>query len=100
MKFVKSVVLAVVMSCSVSAYAQGVEEVCHRSAETNVRLKNVMQRDPSFLEFALSELAKANITEKTKAQGRENYYWVFNRRTMSDEDIRRLSFIGCLVRLS
>ena len=100
MKFVKSVVLAVVMSCSVGAYAQGVEEVCHRSAETNVRLKNVMQRDPSFLEFALSELAKANIASSTKAQGRENYYWVFNRRTMSDEDIRRLSFIGCLVRLS
>ena len=100
MKFVKSVVLAVVMSCSGGAYAQGVEEVCHRSAETNVRLKNVMQRDPSFLEFALGELAKAKITEKTKAQGRENYYWVFNRRTMSDEDVRRLSFIGCLVRLS
>ena len=100
MKFVKSVVLAIAMICSIGAYAQGVEEVCHRSAETNVRLKNVMQRDPSFLEFALSELSKANIAEKTKAQGRENYYWVFNRRTMSDEDVRRLSFIGCLVRLS
>lgn len=100
MKFVKLAVLSASLLFAAVAQAESVEEVCYNSAEANVKLKRIMQRDPAFLQFALSESEKSTSSPYVKERMRENYYWVFNRRTMSDEDIRRLSFIGCLVRLS
>ena len=100
MKFVKSIALALACTLTAASYAKGTEEVCHERAEINIRLKNVLVNDPDFLAAALEQNEKSKIKPGVKALIRENYFWVWNRKDMSDEDIRRLSFIACLVRLS
>ena len=99
MKFIKSIVLALACTFATVSYAEGIEEVCHNRAEINVRLKNVLVNDPDFLAVALEQNEKTKIKPEVKAMVRENYFWVNNRKNMSDEDIRRLSFISCLSRL-
>ena len=99
MKFIKSVIFALACSTATVTFAEGIEEVCHNRAEINVRLKQVLVNDPGFLAVALERNEKAKIKPEVKAMIRENYFWVNNRKNMSDEDIRRLSFISCLSRL-
>ena len=99
MKFIKSAIFALACSTATVTFAEGIEEVCHNRAEINVRLKQVLVNDPGFLAVALERNEKAKIKPEVKAMIRENYFWVNNRKNMSDEDIRRLSFISCLSRL-
>lgn len=99
MKFIKSVIFALACSTATATFAEGIEEVCHNRAEINVRLKQVLVNDPGFLAVALERNEKAKIKPEVKAMIRENYFWVNNRKNMSDDDIRRLSFISCLSRL-
>ena len=99
MKFIKSVIFALACSTATVTFAEGIEEVCHNRAEINVRLKQVLVNDPGFLAVALERNEKAKIKPEVKAMIRENYFWVNNRKNMSDDDIRRLSFISCLSRL-
>lgn len=98
MKFIKSIALALACTFATASYAEGIEEVCHNRAEINVRLKHALVNDPGFLAVALERNEKAKIKPEVKALVRENYFWVNNRKNMSDEDIRRLSFISCLSR--
>lgn len=99
MKFIKSVIFALSCSTATATFAEGIEEVCHNRAGINVRLKQVLVNDPGFLAVALERNEKAKIKPEVKAMIRENYFWVNNRKNMSDDDIRRLSFISCLSRL-
>ncbi len=99
MKFIKSIAMTLACTFAAASYAQGTEEVCHNRAEINVRLKNVLVNDPDFLDVALEQNENAKIKPEVKAMIRENYFWVNNRKDMSDNDIRRLSFISCLSRL-
>jgi len=99
MKFIKITMLTFALIASTATFAEGIEEVCHNRAEINVRLKQVLVNDPGFLAVALERNEKAKIKPEVKAMIRENYFWVNNRKNMSDDDIRRLSFISCLSRL-
>lgn len=96
MKFVTPLVLAVTLSFAVSAQAQGIEELCHRSAENIVRMKQLMKIDPLFLPSALEDNSKSKSEQAVKDLVRERLFYAYNRKDMSDEDVRRLAFIKCL----
>lgn len=98
MKLIKSIVVAIVLTFASASYAIGVEELCQKSAEVDVRLKNVLNEDPSYLYVALETSVKG-ASKKDKADFRERIYFVYNRRNMSDEYIERMSFLNCLIRL-
>lgn len=98
MKSIKVLICATALVFSFSANAEGVEELCHQSAETNVTLKNAMKEDTGFLQYALDDAAKSRITASSKAQLRERYFYVHNRLHLSDTDLRRLSLVACLIK--
>lgn len=96
MKSLKVLFCATALVLSFSASAEGVEELCHQSAETNVTLKNAMKEDAGFLQYALDDTAKSKISTNNKEQLRERYFYVHNRLNLSDADMRRMSLVACL----
>ena len=101
MKSIKVLICATALVFSFSASAtgtEGVEELCHQSAETNVTLKNAMKEDAGFLQYALDDAAKSKISASNKAQLRERYFYVHNRLNLSDTDLHRLSLVACLIK--
>ena len=101
MKSIKVLICATALVFSFSASAtgtEGVEELCHQLAETNVTLKHAMKEDAGFLQYALDDAAKSKISADSKAQLRERYFYVHNRLNLSDTDMRRLSLVACLLK--
>ena len=101
MKSIKVLICATALVFSFSASAtgtEGVEELCHQSAETNVTLKHAMKEDAGFLQYALDDAAKSKISANNKEQLRERYFYVHNRLHLSDTDMRRLSLVACLIK--
>ena len=101
MKSIKVLICATALVFSFSASAagtEGVEELCHQSAETNVTLKQAMKEDAGFLQYALDDAAKSKISNSKKEQLRERYFYVHNRLNLSDTDLRRLSLVACLIK--
>ena len=96
MKSIKVLICTAALVLSFSASAEGVEELCHQSAETNVTLKNAMKEDAGFLQYALDDTAKSKISTNNKEQLRERYFYVHNRLNLSDADMRRMSLVACL----
>lgn len=99
MKLIKSIVVAIACASTAYAYAEGAEEVCYGHAEINVRIKRMMVNDPDFFETALKDNEKSKNKPSIKAAVRENYFWINNRKHLSDDDIRRLAFLNCLSRV-
>ena len=97
MKFIKAAVLSVFLSVPVISAAMGTEELCNLSAERSVELKHFFNNYPNAFSRFLEETQQSNHDTKLKARIRERAYWVYNRRTMPDEDVQRLAFIRCLI---
>ncbi len=99
MKFIKAAVLSVFLSVPVISAAMGTEELCNLSAERSVELKHFFNSYPEAFSRFLEKTQQSKHDAKFKARLRERAYWVYNRRTLSDEDIQRLSFIQCLIEI-
>ena len=97
MKFIKSIALVLACTFATASYAQGTEEICNLSAERSVELKHFFNSHPKAFSRFLEETQQSNHDTKLKARIRERAYWVYNRRTMPDEDVQRLAFIRCLI---
>ena len=97
MKFIKSIALSLACTFTVASYAMGTEELCNLSAERSVELKHFFNNYPNAFSRFLEETQQSNHDTKLKARIRERAYWVYNRRTMPDEDVQRLAFIRCLI---
>ena len=100
MKFIKSIALALACTFTAASYAQGTEELCNLSAERSVELKHFFNSHPEAFTRFLEKNQQSNHDAKFKARIRERAYWVYNRRTMPDEDIQRLAFIKCLLEMN
>lgn len=98
MKFILAIALSFALICG-NAYAQGTEEICHISASNDVKLKRFFNSNPKAFPRYLELLEESKYPSKMKVRLRERVYWVYNRRSMSDEDVQRLSFIRCLVEM-
>ena len=96
MKFIKAAVLSAFLSVPVISAAMGTEEFCDLYAERTVEMKNFFNSDPENFSIYLKVIQESNYDTMRKAHIRELGYWVFNRRTLSDEDIESLSIIKCL----
>ena len=96
MKFIKSIVLALACTFATVSYAQSREELCHNAAESDVEIKRSLQKDPnSFADF-LRYIDEVEKNPKMKAALREKAFWIYNRKHLSDADVRRLSFLRCI----
>ncbi|MCZ2397818.1 MAG: hypothetical protein LC100_14910 [Chitinophagales bacterium] len=98
MKFVTPLVLVATLSFAASAQAQGTEELCHRSAENIVRMKQLMKIDPLFLPSALEDNSKSKSKQVVKDLVRERLFYAYNRKDMPDKDVWQLAFIDCLAK--
>ena len=99
MKLIKSAVVSMFLFMPLLSPAMGTEELCNLSAERSVELKHFFNNYPKAFSRFLEETQQSNHDTKLKARIRERAYWVYNRRTLSDEDIQRLSFIQCLIEI-
>ena len=98
MKFILTLALATVFTVS-NSYAQGIEEICHEYAKSDVELKEFFSNNPKTFPHYLKLIEERKDSSHMKAMLRERAYWTYNRRTMSNEDIQRLSFIRCLIEM-
>lgn len=96
MKIRSTIFACVITLFSVASHAQGMEELCSRVAEQDVKIKHLIKNESSFLEFALDNIEKSNNNAKTKAILREKLFFIKNRIHLSDEDFKRLSFLRCI----
>ena len=97
MKLIKSAVVSMFLFMPLLSTAMGTEELCNLSAERSVELKHFFNSHPNAFSRFLEETQQSNHDTKLKARIRERAYWVYNRRTMPDEDVQRLAFIRCLI---
>lgn len=97
MKLIKSAVVSMFLFMPLLSPAMGTEELCNLSAERSVELKHFFNSHPKAFSRFLEETQQSNHDTKLKARIRERAYWVYNRRTMPDEDVQRLAFIRCLI---
>ena len=97
MKLIKSAVVSMFLFMPLLSTAMGTEELCNLSAERSVELKHFFNSHPKAFSRFLEETQQSNHDTKLKARIRERAYWVYNRRTMPDEDVQRLAFIRCLI---
>ena len=97
MKLIKSAVVSMFLFMPLLSPAMGTEELCNLSAERSVELKHFFNSHPKAFSRFLEETQQSNHDTKLKARIRQRAYWVYNRRTMPDEDVQRLAFIRCLI---
>ena len=98
MKVFKVATIAIALIASTASFASGIEEACKEVAETDVRIKQVLQEDPSSLEDLLKMVDSTKSHPKVKSNMRERIFWSYNRRDLSDELLERMAFIRCLTR--
>ena len=96
MKFVKSAALATVVLLALPVHAEGMEEICSRISLQDVKFKNYMNEDSGFIPIYLDTINKAKVSQKVKDGSRERIFWIYNRRTLSDDSLQKLSFIRCI----
>ena len=97
MKFIKGLVLAVALTVSVPVFAKSQEEVCYNTVEVESELKRSFNSHPDQFKVYIDLLDKHKVASDIKKRIRESAYWIYNRKDLSDEDFRRLSFFRCLV---
>lgn len=96
MKFIKTSFLIIALALSSAANSEGIEEICSRISLQDVKFKNYMNNDSSFIPVYLDTVEKAKVSKKLKDSGRERIFWVYNRRTLNDEALQKLSFLRCI----
>ena len=95
MKFIKIVMLTSALIVSTTTLAQSREELCHNAAESDVVIKRSLQKDPSSFADFLRYIDEVEKNPKMKAALREKAFWIYNRKHLSDADVRRLSLLRC-----
>lgn len=97
MKFIQSLILAAAaVVLTHHAHAEGMEEICSRISLQDVKFKNYMNEDSEFIPIYLDTVNKAKVSQKVKEGSRERIFWIYNRRTLSDDSLQKLSFIRCI----
>ena len=96
MKFIKSVIFALACSTATVTIAQSREELCHNAAESDVEIKRSLQKDPNSFSDFLRYIDEVEKNPRMKAALREKAFWIYNRKHLSDVDVRRLSFLRCI----
>ena len=97
MKFIKITALVLALIASTSTLAQSREELCHNAAESDVVIKRSLQKDPSSFAGFLRYIDEAEKNPRMKAALREKAFWVYNRRSLPEEEFTRLSIVRCLL---
>ena len=97
MKFIKGFILTATLVLVTSVFANTQEEVCYNSVEVEVELKRAFNSHPDQFNIYIDLLEKHTVASDIKKRIRESAYWIYNRKNLSDEDFRRLSFLRCLV---
>ena len=97
MKFIKITMLTFVLVASTATLAQSREELCHNAAESDIAIKRSLQKDPSSFAGFLRYIDEVEKNPKIKAALREKAFWVYNRRSLPEEEFTRLSIVRCLL---
>ena len=97
MKFIKSVAIFMALIASTSTFAQSREELCHNAAESDIAIKRSLQKDPSSFAGFLRYIDEVEKNPRMKAALREKAFWVYNRRSLPEEEFTRLSIARCLL---
>ena len=97
MKFIKGFILTATLVLATSVFANTQEEVCYNSVEVEVELKRAFNSHPDQFNIYIDLLEKHKVASDIKKRIRESAYWIYNRKNLSDEDFRRLSFLRCLI---
>ena len=97
MKFIKITALALALVASTATLAQSREELCHNAAESDIAIKRSLQKDPSSFAGFLRYIDEVEKNPKIKAALREKAFWVYNRRSLPEEEFTRLSITRCLL---
>lgn len=88
--------LASIFSSPASAQVS-VEELCFRYAEVNVRMKELINLSPEGMSQSLSVVNKTSTNKEQHRKGKERVYFVYNRKNLSDEDMRSVSLVQCFI---
>ena len=97
MKFIKITMLTFALVASTATLAQSREELCHNAAESDVVIKRSLQKDPSSFADFLRYIDEVEKNPRMKAALREKAIWVYNRRSLPEEEFARLSIVRCLL---
>ena len=97
MKFIKITMLTFALVASTATLAQSREELCHNAAESDVVIKRSLQKDPNSFAGFLRYIDEVEKNPKIKAALREKAFWVYNRRSLQEEEFTRLSIVRCLL---
>ena len=97
MKFIKITMLTFALVASTATLAQSREELCHNASESDIAIKRSLQKDPSSFAGFLRYIDEVEKNPKIKAALREKAFWVYNRRSLPEEEFTRLSIVRCLL---
>ena len=97
MKFIKITALVLALVASTATLAQSREELCHNAAESDVVIKRSLQKDPNSFAGFLRYIDEVEKNPRMKAALREKAFWVYNRRSLPEEEFTRLSIVRCLL---
>ena len=97
MKFIKITMLTFALVASTATLAQSREELCHNAAESDIAIKRSLQKDHSSFAGFLRYIDEVEKNPKIKAALREKAFWVYNRRSIPEEEFTRLSIVRCLL---
>ena len=97
MKFIKITALVLALVASTATLAQNREELCHNAAESDIAIKRSLQKDPSSFAGFLRYIDEVEKNPRMKAALREKAFWVYNRRSLPEEEFTRLSIVRCLL---
>ena len=97
MKFIKITALVLALVASTATLAQSREELCHNAAESDVVIKRSLQKDPNSFAGFLRYIDEVEKNPNIKAALREKAFWVYNRRSLPEEEFTRLSIVRCLL---
>lgn len=97
MKFIKITALVLALVASTATLAQSREELCHNAAESDVVIKRSLQKDPNSFAGFLRYIDEVEKNPRIKAALREKAFWVYNRRSLREEEFTRLSIVRCLL---
>ena len=98
MKFVKITMLTFALVASTATLAQSREELCHNASESDIAIKRSLQKDPSSFAGFLRYIDEVEKNPRMKAALREKAFWVYNRRSLpEEEEFTRLSIVRCLL---
>lgn len=98
MNMLKAMIFSTMLIASTATFAdsRGNEELCHDVAESDLPIKQSLQKDPSSLKNFLRYIDEVEKNSRMKSGLRDKAYWVFNRKDLPDEIFLRLSVIKCL----